>query len=224
MSSRPPSRTNWVRSLLPRLALVGFFVVLIGAALTARIVLEGQSELGASDAAFDRGDLLPSLEHARRSATLYAPGAPHVARAYERLIAIATGAEAAGQSKVAFLAWQAVRSAALESRHVWLPEQANLDRANQNLARLETLAREASDADLSRTQARALSRLDADDAPAPAWIALLGFGFLLALAGLGLCAFRGLEPSGKLSLARTRLGLLLFAIGAACWTLAAYKA
>jgi hypothetical protein len=224
MSSRPASPERFGRSLLRRLSLAAFFVVLIAATLTARVVLEGQSELAASDAAFDHGDLIPSLEHARRSATLYAPGAPHVGRAYERLIAIATGAEAAGQVKVALLAWQAVRSAALESRHAWLPEQAALERANQNLARLETLSRQVNDADLGKAQARALSRLDADDAPAPAWIAVLGVGFLLALAGLGLCAFRGLGPSGKLALRRARLGLLLLAIGAACWTLAAYKA
>ena len=47
---------------------------------------------------------------------------------------------------------------------------------------------------------------------------------LCTLTGLGLFAFRGLNRSGKLSFQRARLGLLLFAIGAACWTLAAYKA
>ncbi len=212
------------RGLLQRLALVAFLVVLIGAALSARVILEGEAELSASNAAFDRGELEPSLDHARRSATLYAPGAPHVTRAYERLIAIAVGAESAGQAKVAFLAWQAVRSAALESRHVWLPRQSELDRANQNLARLEALARDANDADRPKTQAQALGRLSADDAPEPAWIAILGVGFLLALAGLGLTAFRGLDPGGKVSFARARWGLLLFAIGAACWTLAAYRA
>jgi hypothetical protein len=212
------------RSLLQRLALFAFVVVAIAAALTARVILEGESELSASNAAFDRGELGPALEHARRSATLYAPGAPHVGRAYERLLAIALGAEASGQPKVAFLAWQAVRSAALESRHVWLPRQNELDRANQNLSRLETLARDVSDADRGKTQTQALSRLDADDAPAPAWIAVLGAGFLLALAGLALSAFRGLSPNGALRFGAARLGLVLFAIGAACWALAAYKA
>jgi hypothetical protein len=212
------------RSLLQRLALFAFVVVAIAAALTARVILEGESELSVSNAAFDRGELGPALEHARRSATLYAPGAPHVGRAYERLLAIALGAEASGQPKVAFLAWQAVRSAALESRHVWLPRQNELDRANQNLSRLETLARDVSDADRGKTQTQALSRLDADDAPAPAWIAVLGAGFLLALAGLALSAFRGLSPNGALRFGAARLGLVLFAIGAACWALAAYKA
>ena len=213
-----------VRSWLQRLSLVLFFVVLCAAVFSARVILEGQSELAASDAAFDRGELVPALEHARQSATAYAPGAPHVERAYERLRALALGAEAAGQPKVSFLAWQAMRSAALESRHVWLPREAELEQANQNLARLESLARGTDDAARVKTQARALSRLNADDAPAPLWIAVLGAGFLLALSGLGLFAFRGLDRTGKVSFQRARLGLLLFAIGAACWTLAAYKA
>ena len=53
---------------------------------------------------------------------------------------------------------------------------------------------------------------------------MLGLGFLLALGGLGLFAFQGIDRAGKLSLPRARLGLALFAIGAACWTLAAYQA
>ena len=199
-------------------------VVLVGAAFSARVVMEGESELTASDAAFDKGELAPALDHARRSATLYAPGAPHVGRAYERLEAIAKGAEAAGQSTIAFLAWQAVRSAALESRHVLVPRDDELQVANQNLARLEALARDKDDSQRARSQSQALSRLRADDAPAPGWIAVLGGGFLLALAGLALFAVQGVDRAGKVSFGRARWGLVLFAIGAACWTVAAYKA
>jgi len=212
------------RSWRERLALFAFSIVLIGAVFSARVILEGSSELAASDAAFDRGELASALDHARRSATLYAPGAPHVQRAYERMIALALGAEASGQPKLAFLAWQAIRGAALESRHVFIPRQTELERANENLARLEALARDGAPNERSQAQNRALTRLNTDDAPDPAWIAVLGAGFLLALSGLSLFAFRGLSKTGKVSLPRARLGLLLFAIGAACWTLAAYKA
>ncbi len=213
-----------VARLLQRLVLLAFFLVSIGAALSARVILEGRAELAASDAAFNDGDLRPALEHARRSATLYAPGAPHVDRAYERLIAIGHGAEAAGQPKVAFLAWQSVRSAALESRHIWVSRTAELERANENLSRLEALARGSGDADQGKVQGQALSRLSADSAPAPGWIAVLGAGFLLALLGLGLFAFQGLDKAGAVSVRRAQVGLVLFVIGAACWTLAAYKA
>jgi hypothetical protein len=212
------------RSWPQRLALLAFSAVLIGAVFSARVIVEGQAELAASDAAFDSGELAPALDHARRSAALYAPGAPHVQRAYERMIALALGAEASGQAKLAFLAWQGIRGAALESRHVFLPREAELQRANENLARLEALGRDSSGSERPKNQGQALARLSADDAPDPAWIAVLAAGFLLALSGLALFAFRGLNPKGRVSFPRARLGLLLFAIGAACCTLAAYKA
>jgi hypothetical protein len=211
---------NWLRQL----ALLAFSAVLIGAVFSARVIVEGQAELAESDAAFDRGELATALDHARRAAALYAPGAPHVQSAYERMTALALGAEAAGQTKIAFLAWQAIRGAALESRHVFVHRQAELQRANENLARLEALGRDDSGSERPKNQSQALSRLNADDTPDPAWIVVLGAGFLLALSGLGLFALRGLNPTGKVSFQRARWGLLLFAIGAACWTLAAYKA
>jgi len=212
------------RRFRTRLSLLAFSIVLTLAVFSARVILEGESELAASDAAFDRGELSSALDHARRSATLYAPGAQHVDRAYERMTALALGAEASGQPKLAFLAWQAIRGAALESRHVFLPRRAELERANENLARLETLSRDNSGSDRPKKPSQALSRLNSDSAPSPAWIAVLSAGFLLALAGLGLFAYRGLRPTGTVSLQRARLPLLLFAIGAACWTLAAYRA
>jgi len=211
---------NWWRQL----ALLAFSAVLIGAVFSARVIVEGESELAESDAAFDRGELSSALDHARRAAVSYAPGAPHVQRAFDRMTALALGAEASAQPKIAFLAWQAIRGAALESRHVFLPRQAELQRANENLARLEALGRDGSGNERPKTQSQALTRLNADDAPDPAWIAVLAAGFLLSLSGLGLFALRGLNPTGTVSFQRARWGLLLFAIGAACWTLAAYKA
>lgn len=211
-------------SLWRRLAWSAFSILLVFAVFSARVIVEGESELAASDAAFDRGELAISLDHARRSATLYVPGAPHVQRAYERMTALAQGAEAAGQPKLAFLSWEAVRGAALESRHIFLTRRVELERANENLARLEALSRDLSASDRPKIQTRALKRLASDDAPDPAWIAVLGLGFLLALSGLALFAFRGLNPRGTVSFERARWGLLLFAIGAACWTVAAYKA
>jgi hypothetical protein len=209
-------------SLLQKLSRALFFFVLIGAVLSVRVIFEGQAELIESDRAFNRGDLKPALEHARRSATLYAPGATHVAKAYQRLLAIALGAEAAGDPKLAFLAWQDMRSAALESRHLWLSQASELERANRNLARLESVARGATDRAAQEQQA--LSSLNDDSAPLPGWLALSGAGFLLTLAGLSVFAFRSLDRAGELSSRSARLAAALVLIGVACWTLAAYEA
>ena len=122
--------------VLRTIALSLLVIVLALAALTARAMLEGRRELAESDAAFDQGDLHGATEHARRAAVLYAPGAPHVPKAYARLTAIAVGAEAAGDRREAESAWRAIRGAALETRHLWIPERAHLARANEALARL----------------------------------------------------------------------------------------
>lgn len=126
-------RARWLRGV----ALGLMLAVLALAAVTARAVGDGEAELKKSDVAFNHGRLNAALEHARRAAVDYAPGAPHVARAYARMIAIAVGAEAEGKPELALVAWRAVRGAALETRHLWIPHRRELERANLSLARLE---------------------------------------------------------------------------------------
>lgn len=209
----------WLR----RGALVLALVVLGLALLTARVLIDGERALALSDAAFDQGDVRTATLHARRAAVAWAPGAPHVEPAYARLVAIATGAEVAGDRELAAAAWRAVRGAALETRHVFVPRQADLDRANQNLARL------ALPADLPPEQARAasaqaLAELDRDDAPRAPWVVLLAVGFLLACGGLGVVGWRGITPDGELVASGLRLGGSLLFAGALCWAVAVLRA
>lgn len=203
----------WLR----RAALGMLLAVLTMAALTARMIIEGEAELETSDAAFDRGDLAEATLHARRSATLYAPGAPHVVAAFERLRAIALGAESQGDVGTARKAWGAVRGAALETRHVVLPHAAELALANANLARLNALS-PGSDRPAA---AKALSRDETSRAP---WVVVLGLGFSLFAAGLGVAARRGISPSGEISRRALALAGLLAFFGVAFWTLAIYRA
>jgi len=202
--------------------MLGLFVL---AATTARVLIDGARSMTESDAAFDRGDLRTSILHARRAAALYAPGAPHVGSAYERLHAIAVGAEAAEQPKTAFAAWQAMRAAALETRHVFQPRSAELERANSNLARLEPLLAGAKTEELGERQKRALARLRG---PASAsrlgWTVALAAGFCLSLSGLGLISLRGVTRDGVILARQAWIGGLLALLGAACWTLAVFKA
>jgi len=213
------SAAIWLR----RAAWTLLMLLLAAAALTGRVVYDGEREMRLSDAAFDRGDVRLAATHARRAAVLYAPGAPHVGPAYARLVAIATGAEAAGDIDVAKMAWRSVRGAALETRHLWIVHRAELERANGNLARLQCLGSEAN-ADSTGMAKAALAELRQDDAPRSAWIGLLVVGFSLAVAGLFLVAWRGVTPAGALVPSRAKLGILLALIGAACWTVAAYQA
>jgi len=213
-------------ALLRQLALLLASLLLALAALGARAVIEGQEEMAESDRAFNAGDLRGASVHARRAAVLYAPGAPHVRRAYERLVAIAVGSEAAGNAELAELGWSAVRGAALETRHLWVPFRAELERANQNLARIAATAPVAQGTQTTPEQLReqAARELARDDAPNAAWVSALIAGFGLAALGLVLTARAGVARDGRLALGGARFGLLLSAVGAALFAIAAWRA
>ena len=199
-------------------ALVLLLVTLALAGITARAIQTGEREMDASDAAFDRGDVAAALAHARKAAVSYAPGAPHVSAAFGRMTAVAIGSEARGDSQTAILAWEAVRGAALETRHVVVARRADLDRADKNLARLLTGASDREE------RKRAYAALRRDTAPRARWVALLFAGFLLSFAGLAWIALRGISRSGELAPRPARLGVLLTVIGVVAWSVAVYAA
>lgn len=178
-----------------------------------------------SDAAFNRGHVREAASHARRAAVSYAPGAPHVRAAYERLAAIGVGAEVAGELDVAIFAWRATRSAALETRHVALTQQKELERANRELARLEVAARGlGTRREVLREQKVAWQSLSRPVGARLGWVALLAFGFASAAAGVTWVMLKGVKPDGSLSMTAARWGSLLTLLGAACWTWAVVTA
>jgi hypothetical protein len=198
-------------------------VVAALAMMTARAIVDGESALAESSRAFDHGDLATATVQARRAATLYAPGAPHVAAAYARLRAIAVGAESSGNRAAAMAAWRAIRGAALETRHLWIPRRVDLEDSSRALARLQAAA--VTDPSEARgVYEVALERLRRDDAPRAIWVLVLGAGFGLSAIGLGLLGWRGFGRDGAFLLAEARLPLGLFILGTACWTIAVYRA
>lgn len=215
------SSGRWLRAV----ALALLTVVLGLAVITARAVSDGEEHMRQSDAAFNQGNLPDALLHARSAAVMYAPGAPHLARAYDRMIAIAIGSEAAGHARSAESAWRAVRGAALETRHVWVPHAAELARANENLARLENAANRSDKAEDPRAAVeRARQELARDDAPSTPWLIALLAGFAAMLTGLVVVGLRGISPDGKLALGRAKLGIVLSIAGALSWTAAVWRA
>jgi hypothetical protein len=211
----------WLR----RVALALGLFVLAAAWVTIQAVRSGEAEMERSNAAFDAGDLYRASSHARRAATYYAPGAPHVAAAYDRLRAIAVGAEAAGDVQSALFAWRAMRGAAVETKHLFLTHPKRLASANEAIARLEARLSDPKDAQLEKGQRSvALKRLGRDETPRGGWILVLGLGFFLCLLGLFWLAARGFDGRGRASLSKARFGLMLCLAGAALWTLASYMA
>lgn len=209
------ARAAWLR----RIAFGMLLGVLLFAALTARIVADGEAALSKSDAAFDKGDLRDAILFARRAAVLYAPGAPHVSAAYARLRAVALGAESTGQLEIARQAWGATRGAALETRHFVTPRELDLERANASLARLAGVNDPTGAAREKMT--KVLAR---DDAPEAPWVLLLGAGFALFAAGLVSFVSSGVAPSGEVSQRAIWISALVTAAGVACWALAVLRA
>jgi hypothetical protein len=167
-----------------------------------RIEQRGELEITQSDRAFDAGQLQLAVQHARRAASAELPGADHVRLGYERLRAVARGAEREGDLELARWSWQAVRTAALESRHLWQPHGAELREADAELARLSP-------------EARALGQRREAHGPVLA-LALAG-GAGCAGAGLwGLCSQESAEAWDK-SRRRARLALLSTLMGLASW-------
>jgi hypothetical protein len=207
--------------LLRALGWAASVVVLFAGVATLRAVLDGEREIAASDAAFDANDLHATIQHARRAASAYAPGAPHVERGYQRLLAVARGAEATGRPEIAMLAWQAERAAVLESASFWHPFPERLDEANRNLARLSA-SKSLAEAERSETAQRLFKQAQSESSERAPWGALLAVGLLIAAFGLAWFAARALAPNGRIEWLRGRWGFLTFALGAALWALAAF--
>lgn len=210
-----------VRRVLGLLVWTAAALVLFGAVATLRAVMDGEREIAESDAAFDGNDLHGAIEHARRAASAYAPGASHVERGYARLLAVARGAEASGRPELAMLAYQAQRAAVLESASILRPFPERLEEADRNLSRLSA-SKSAAEPERAETAQRLFRRAQAQDGGQSGWGALLAGGLLVCGAGLAWFGLRALRPNGQIEWLRGRWGLVAFAVGAALWALAAF--
>lgn len=209
-----------------RLAKVALAIGVIVAAVTFRVIVAGEREIALSTAALRAGDAHEAALHARRAAGYYAPGAPHVRVAYERLLALATKAEGI-DPKLALYAWDGVRTAAIETRWIVTPHEADLERANAAIARLEAAqarplgTRTDPAAVIQRAELDALSR---DEAPHVPWVIALVISFAAWVAGAIWLVRRGVTSTGQLVGSRTGAAIALTAIGIAVWLLAIWRA
>jgi hypothetical protein len=222
----PPARSLAAATLFGAfrgLAIAGLLL----AASTARVVSSGEREIAASTDGLRAGDPHAATEHARRAAGWYAPGAPHVRVAYDRLIALATTAEGLGDREASLYAWRAVRTAAIETRWLVTPHADDLARANLAIARLEAAAprppgtRNEPPAAVEREALEALSR---DEAPRTPWVVALVLAAAAWITGAVLVVRRGITAGGQVSWSRAMPGILITAAGVALWLLAIWRA
>jgi hypothetical protein len=190
---------------------------------TVRVVWAGETELGDSDRALLRGDAHDATVHARRAASWYAPGAPHVHAAYRRLIAIAVAAEERRKHEVALFAWRAVRQAALDTRWFVTPHAADRDRAEREIARIAGIGdHQAAEPDQAIVAAQ-LAALAKDESPRRAWVIVLCVG-LFTLAGALVIATRQIAAAGRIEWRRGGVALVVAGGGALAWLVALWQA
>ena len=208
-----------VKRVLFALAIV---ITLLGVA-TGRVIYSGEAELAASTAALDAGDAREAIVRARRATRWYAPGAPHVAVSYDRLIALAAASEEHRRDDLALLAWRGVRVSVIETTWFGSTHGHHLDRANQEIARIMAKQPQVAEPD-ARIRAEELQKLKRHEPPRTLWVALLGGGFIALAAGLFFWARQVGDAGGRLAWSRGKAGMVVSVIGAVLWLVAVWRA
>ena len=201
-----------VRSGVRQTRLVLAAVLLVLAALTARMLLSAREELALARGA---SDFTGRVVHLRRAMAHYLPGNPYVRRAHDQLLELARRLDREARSrKQALEAYRELRSAILALRGVTSPYGETLPEVNRAIVRLQD-----SGASVALRQAD-LARLQHPPRPEPLWTAVGLLGFVLWVAGGALLALQGLRPDLTLVprrfwplLALVLVGLVLFGVG-----------
>jgi len=205
-----------------RATIAAIFAATVVAAVTARVVVGGEAEIAASTAALRAGDPHEATVRARRAAQWYAPGAPHVRVAYERLMALGKEAERRHQRDVALLAYEGVHEAALSTRWLITPHAADVAEADKAIARLRSRdprpPAAAVDPD-AKIERELLAILAERPGPSRAMSAGLGAAFAAILGGLGWVLARAVDATGRLVAGRARIGFAIAGVGLAAWVI-----
>ena len=204
-------------------------IVVLGAvgAIATRVFVDGRAALAEGDAAIAKGDLPTAVARWRRAARWYAPLAPHVEGAYQRLTGLAEEAEARNDVGNALEAWRAVRSSILATRWLVTPRAALLARANGRIAALMAKTEGAS-ADPGKTEperaAWHLALLSKDEAPSVGWTLLALLGLATWLGGGAHLAWRGFTADDRLDPRHAVRAGLFVLVGLVAWAAGLYLA
>lgn len=200
--------------------------VVVGAA-SIRVVVAGEREIALSTAALRGGDARDAAQHARRAAGWYAPGAPHVKVAYERLITLARAAEGRGDRELALYAWSGVRTAALETRWLVTPHEDDLDQANKAIARIGAAAPRPPGTltePAPVVERQLLEGLARDEMPRTPWVAALVAAFAAWSFGAAWLARTAVSATGRVELRKAAPAAFATALGIVVWLLAIWRA
>jgi hypothetical protein len=210
----------WVR-IAALVVAVGLGVVI------TRVFVDGRRALGEGDAAMARQDAAAALVGWRRAARWYAPLAPHVADAYDRMEALARAADEEGDRALALDAWRAIRSSVLATRSFYTPFADRLAAANDRIATLMAAEEQRAGAEPGDEAARRelhLGLLERDDSPSIPWTLLALAGFAAWVGGGFWLARRGVTADDRLDRRTATRAAVLIALGLLLWMLGLYRA
>jgi hypothetical protein len=202
-------------------------IVTVVGVVTLRVVVGCELEIAESSRALVGGNVRDATVHARAAALWYAPGAPHVRVAYERLMALGKAAEEHHDAKAALFAYNAVMGASSSTRWLVAPHRADALKAAEAIARIEsTEPRPPAEAlepapEIEKKELAALSR---ETGPRPEWIVALAASFVALVAGLAWVVFRGFDGAGRFLGRQAAGGLVLGVAGALVWIASMYVA
>jgi len=183
---------------------------------TVRVLLDGRRHFAEAEDQARRGARETALSCYEDAARSYLPGSPYPAMALHRMSLMARAAEMRGDPHVAIEIWEKVRRSVLATRHVFVPNEPSLERAERAIVRLRSADRTVA----ARAAGDSISR--PDDPSIPASILLL-LGLVLWIAGAAIVT---LEPAaGDRSRARVRsIGWAACLGGLALWVMMSWLA
>lgn len=186
-------------------------LVLLVAAVMAKVVYSGEREIALSSEALRAGDAENAAVHARMAALWYTPGAPHVRVAYGRLMALGREAERRRLWDTALFSYRSVISASASTRWAVEPHATDVASAKEAIARIESRAAPSEPAE--PVQAGQLDALAEPAGVAYFWTAALAASFAGMAGGLIGLLRRGLDESGRLDLRRGLLPTVVAMVG-----------
>ena len=209
-------------------ALWGFVVVTLAlAVLTLRVIIGGELEIAESSRALVDGDPRAAATHARDAALYYAPGAPHVRVAYQRLLALGRAAEAHHDKPDALFAYRAVMVASASTRWLFVPHGEDARTAAAAVARIESTEPRPPATSLetaSVIEQRELEALTRESGPRVPWIVALAVSFVAWVGGALAVVVRGFDGAGHFRWQRAVPGGIALVLGIGVWCSALYLA
>ncbi len=109
--------------------------VLVGTA-TLRMISDGKAHLDEARRLLESGNRQTAVTYFEDAAKAYVPGSPYPKRALQELRILAKGAEMRGDLLGAVTIWEAMRRAAIATRHLYQPNQTILVDAEREIVRL----------------------------------------------------------------------------------------